>query len=253
MSYSLETALGVSSPNQVKDGFLGTLDGMWREFRPIEPLIRNYTYIVDDFHFFNDPGADATLRWVRTTTEAGAGGNLAAIMVAKQNGVLQLKTDTFDNDAEFITTVSEGFQFAENKKLFFEAEFSITTLTSNETLIGLWDVEQETDPVDDLPVDGVYFNNVGLVSRLDIIVRDTDATVSTNTVKSTMVAGTKYKVGYYWDGRGSLEYYLDDVLLNTLDAEVPTDAGVGIGFGIQNSSAASRDMEIDSILCFKER
>lgn len=65
---------------------------------------------------------------------------------------------------------------------------------------------------------------------------------------------TYIDVGFYYDGKSSISYFLYDQKLGTVAAtNLPDDELLTISFGIQNGEAAAKSMAVDYILAAKTR
>jgi hypothetical protein len=201
--------------------------------------------------YFNDFDTYVVGDWTITTTEAGAGSATEAL-ADEDGGVLLITNDAADNDADFFQKVGESFLMAAGKKAWFKARFKVSDATQSDFVIGLQ--VTDTTPLD--ATDGIYFQKDDGDTQLDVYCRK-DATTGSNSATNiaTVADATYMSVAWYYDGKGSLKYYVDDVHKGTLDASSTylPDTELTVSFGIQNGEAVAKTMSIDYIFAAKER
>jgi len=201
--------------------------------------------------YFNDFDTYTVADWTITTTEAGSGSATEAL-ADEDGGVLLITNDNADNDNDFFNKVGESFLMAAGKKAFFKARFKVSDATQSDFVIGL----QITDTTPLAVTDGIYFLKADGVATLDVYCQK-DATTGQTSASAitTVVDATYMTVGWYYDGKGNLAYYVNDVHLGTLDASATylPDTELTVSFGIQNGEAVAKTMSIDYILAAKQR
>lgn len=201
--------------------------------------------------YFNDFDTFDATEWTITTTEAGAGSATEALTDA-DGGVLLVTNDAADNDNDFFQKVGESFLLEAGKKAFFKARFKVSDATQSDFVIGLQITD--TSPLD--ATDGIYFMKDDGDANLDIYCRKNATTGSTSaTAIATVVSDTYLTVGWYYDGAGSVAYFVNDVQLGTLDGSSTylPDTELTISFGLQNGEAVAKTMSVDYILAAKQR
>jgi hypothetical protein len=201
--------------------------------------------------FFDDFDTYVVADWTITTTEAGAGSATEALGDA-DGGVLVVTNDAADDDADFFQKVGESFLMASTKRAFFKARFKVSDATQCDFVMGL----QVTDTTPLGVTDGIFFQKDDGDAQLDVYCRKDATTGSTSATNiATVVADTYFTVAWYYDGKGSLKYFVDDVHKGTLDASSTylPDTELTVSFGIQNGEAVAKIMTIDYVLAAKER
>lgn len=198
--------------------------------------------------YFNDFDTYAAAEWTITTVEAGAGSATEALTDA-DGGVLLITNDAADDDSDFFNKVGESFLFATGKKLWFKARFKVSDATQSDFVIGLQITD--TTPLD--VTDGVFFQKDDGDANLDFHVEKNNTATSATAI-ATVEDDTYLTVGFYYDGKSSIKYYVNDVHLGTLaTTNMPDDEVLTISFGIQNGEAVAKTMSLDYILAAKER
>lgn len=198
--------------------------------------------------FFDDFDKYAAGDWTITTTEAGAGSATEALTDV-DGGALLITNDAADNDNDFFQLVGESFQFVAGKKLWFKARFKVSDATQSDFVMGLQ--IRDTSPLD--VTDGVFFMKDDGDASLDFYV-EKDNTASSATAIHTVVSDTFLTVGFYYDGKSEVAYFVDDVKKGALAlTNLPNDEILTVSFGIQNGEAVAKTMTVDYIFCAKER
>lgn len=204
------------------------------------------------FHtYFNDFDTFVVGDWTITTTEAGAGSATEALTDA-DGGVLLVTNDAADNDADFFQKVGESFLMEAGKESWFKARFKVSDATQSDFVIGLQ--VTDTSPLD--ATDGIYFMKDDGDALLDVYCRKNATTGSTSATGIATVADDTYlTVGWYYDGKSSVKYFVNDVHKGTLDGSSTylPDTELTVSFGIQNGEAVAKTMSVDYIFASKAR
>lgn len=183
-----------------------------------------------------------------TETETGSTGSVAIGDV--DHGALVVTTGSADNDNEFVQKIGESFKIVSGKKLWFKARFKVSDATQSDFVIGL----QITDTSPLAVTDGVYFMKDDGDANLDFY-STKDSTSSSASAIATVADDTYLTAGFYYDGKGNIEYFVNDVKKGTLtpSTALPDDEELTISFGIQAGEAASKVMTVDYVFAAKER
>lgn len=144
--------------------------------------------------------------------DGGTGTNATADGVG---GIATVVTAAADNDHHAITSLSECFKFATDKKLWFEARFKLAEATTNESAwwFGLTDT---------LTTGGIQANNAGPLASYDgFLIWKDEATLTvdselseagdqdTDSSEATFVSNKWSRVGFYFDGATTITPYYD--------------------------------------------
>ena len=198
--------------------------------------------------YFNDFHEYVAGDWTITTTEAGSGSATEAVTDVQGGGLL-ITNDDADNDADFFNLKGESFKFVAGKKTFFKARFKVSDATQSDFVMGL----QITDTTPLAVSDGVYFMKDDGDASLDFHV-EKDGSDTTASAISTVSDDTFLIVGFYYDGKSAIKYYVDDSHLGTsVTTNLPDDEELTVSFGIQNGAAAAKTMTVDYIFVSQER
>jgi hypothetical protein len=201
--------------------------------------------------FFDDFDKFVVGDWTITTTEAGAGSATEALGDA-DGGVLVVANDAADDDADFFQKVGEGFLIEAGKRAFFKTRLKISDATQSDLVVGLQ--VTDTTPLD--VTDGIYFLKADGSAALSIVCRK-NATTGSNSASSiaTLVSDTWVTLGWFYDGKGNVTYFIDDVHKGTLDASSSylPDTELTVSFGIQNGEAVAKILTVDYVMAGKER
>lgn len=198
--------------------------------------------------YFNDFHKYVAGDWTITTTEGGSGAATEAVTDVQGGGLL-VTNDDADNDADFFNLKGESFKFVAGKKTFFKARFKVSDATQSDFVVGL----QITDTTPLAVSDGCYFMKDDGDASLDFHT-EKDSSDTTASAISTVSDDTFLIVGFYYDGKSAIKYYVDDVHLGTsVTTNLPDDEELTVSFGIQNGAAAAKTMTVDYIFVSQER
>ena len=198
--------------------------------------------------FLNDFDTFVSGDW--TLTEIGAGG--AAALIAGDGGLLQLTTDALDNDAIQLQNTVATFLMESGTLAWVKTRCKIEKAVESDFLIGLAATDSTVFDV----TDGIFFQKDDGDDDIDIYVKK-DSTTGQNveTAVGTIVADTFITLGFYYDGKSSVEAYINDVKVATLDASSTylPDAALAVTMAYRNGEAGANDLTIDYIFAAKAR
>jgi hypothetical protein len=208
------------------------------------------------FHtWMNDFDSYAAGDWVITTTEAGSSSATEAQIAGADGGVLLVTNDNADNDLDFFQWAGgsgatvEAWKFELGKKLFFKSRLKVSDATQCDFVMGL----QITDTTSLAVSDGVYFRKDDDDAFLDAVVIK-NSTATTGTAIHTVVSDTFLDLGFYYNGKDEVQFFVNDVKKATLaTTNLVDDEELCVSFGLQNGAAAAKTMSIDYIFVAKER
>lgn len=201
--------------------------------------------------YFEDFDRFAAGDWTITTVEAGAGSATEALTDG-DGGLLLITNDAADDDSDFFQKVGESFLLESGKRAFFKARFKVSDATQSDVLIGLQITD--TTPLD--ATDGIYFLKADGAATVDVICRKNATTGSTSASAITsLVSDTFITLGWAYDGKGGLTYFVNDVATGSLDASSSylPDTELTVSFGIVNGEAVAKTMTLDYVAAAKER
>lgn len=201
------------------------------------------------FHtWFDDFDKYTAADWTVTTTEAGAGSATEAASSA-DGGVLVVTNDAADNDADFFQWTVETFKFIAGKELWFKTRMKVSDVTQSDFVIGL----QITDTTPLAVTDGVYFRKDDGDAILDCVTIK-NSTATTESLSGLLANDTWVTLGFHYDGKAGIEWFVDDVKrVTTALTNLPDDEELTISFGIQNGEAVAKVLSLDYIFVSKER
>jgi hypothetical protein len=215
--------------------------------------------------FFDDFVQYEATNFVVVNADGGATGLLAT----EVGGVLRQATDTDDNDEAYfgIDTAAGFVKMTKNSgnPFWWEARIRTNAITAASIIVGLANEgEVAANLLADTQTDAAILDTsapdfVGYIvagdtdpDGLDAIYMD-QATVGAHLVSTNiaqvLVAATWYKVGGYFDGLQTYQYWLDNsALATTLDldtAEVPDGEELTFACGIKNGGGAIKQLDLD--------
>ena len=185
--------------------------------------------------------------WTLTATSAGTG--TSAITIADADGgVARITTAANENDGIFAEWDAETFKVESGKKMWIKARLQVGDAIQSDLIVGLHSTD--TTPLDAthrfafISEDGsasVFFNV------------DDNTTDADSSSVATLADDTYITLAAYYDGKGTIELFADDVKITTMsDVDVPSGE-LAVGFGYLNGAAGAETTDFDYILVVKER
>lgn len=203
---------------------------------------------------FEGPIADFliwdTNHWTITTVEAGYGSSSAALQNTV-GGVLKVTNAGGDNDSYQAQFKGEPFKLISGKFCYFEAKFQCDEITQVDLLFGL--------SITDTTLIAGFSD--GVVWHKD----DGDAYLDFKSVKNSvasaeaeigsLVVNTWTRVGFYFDGYGTLTPYLNgtEYTSKNIETNIPDDEELTVSFAIMNGEAAAKSLLLDYLFCVQAR
>jgi hypothetical protein len=197
------------------------------------------------FHtYFEDFDYYVAANWTVTETDAGA----TQALTDGDGGLLLITNTAADDDLVSLQKVGESFRFASGKKLFFEARFKVSDVTESDVVIGLQITD--TTPLD--VTDGVFFIKADGAATVSLRVEKNNT--ATATTVATLADDTFVRLGFYYDGASSIQYFVNGVLGGTsVTTNLPDDEDLTPTIAIQNGEAVAKTMTVDYVFVAKER
>lgn len=217
----------------------------WFSNLPVQPG-PDYCVYMNDFLVAQDYAA---ADWVITTTEAGSGDATEALAADELNGALLLTNDNADNDLDALQSTEECWKPTVGKNLWFEAKVKVSDADDVDMLIGL-------AITDTTVLDASNRINFRLAEGSASILCQADSTADSAVSLASGVSAaddTYVVLGFHWDGKNKVDYYVNRSLVQTTTSGIPTAENLAISMHIQNGDAAADTMTIDYIYVCQER
>lgn len=227
------------------------------------------TDISVDFEDFNQYVAgDWTV--TNTTTHqtiglvAGNGGLISTVggasSVTNDIGAIQANPLNFNIATNTITATAPPTQLA-----WFYTAFKATTAANDQLLVGVTSSNATL-----APTDGIYFNKAAGSTNITFVVRKSSTSLAASaystgtTTVATLANATFVRLGWYYDGKGNIDVFVNDVKVCSVDVGVstgtmvssfPNAVNLGMGFGCKAASTAptTADMIVDFMLSAQTR
>ena len=223
---------------------------------------------VDFEDFFQYVAGD----WTVTNTSSyqtiglvtGNGGIISttggASSVTGNIGAIQSNPLNFNIATNTITATAPPTQVA-----WFYTAFKATTAINNQLQVGV-----ASSIAALTPTDGIYFNKAAGSTAITFVVRKGSASLaataysSGTTTVATLVNATFIKLGWYYDGKGNIDVFVNDAKVCSVDvgastgtmvATFPNATNLGMGFGCKAAATAptTADMIVDFMLSAQTR
>ena len=216
-----------------------------------------FQYVANDWTVTNTTSHD-TIGLV-----AGAGGLISIVGGAS----------TTTSDIGAIIANPLGFNLAANTTAtapptgtaWFYSRIKATVIANDQLQVGVTSANSAL-----APTDGIYFNKAAGSSALTFVVRKSSASLAATaystgtTTVATLANATFVRLGWYYDGRGNIDVFVNDVKVCSVDvglstgtvaATLPVAVALAGGFGMKAAVTAptTADMIVDFILTAQSR
>jgi hypothetical protein len=201
------------------------------------------------YHVFFDDFNSPPLSTEYTLTATSVGTGTSAFSAADvDGGVARITTAANDNDGLFAELIGEGFLIEAGKKAWIKARFQVGDAIQSDLVIGL----HSTDTTPQDATMRFLFESVDGSAALYFNVDD-DTTDADSSTVATLEDDTWLTVGAYYDGKGNIELYANDVHVTTMTSVGVPGAEMAVGFGYLNGAAGAETTDFDFVLVVKER
>ena len=227
------------------------------------------TDISVDFEDFNQyVSADWTV--TNTTTHqtiglvAGNGGIISTVggasSVTSDIGAIQANPLNFNIATNTITATAPPTQQA-----WFYTAFKATTAINDQLQVGV-----ASSIATLAPTDGIYFNKAAGSTSVTFVVRKSSSSLAASaystgsTTVATLANATFVRLGWYYDGKGNIDVFVNDAKVCSVDVGVstgtmvstfPNAVNLGMGFGCKAAATAptTADMIVDFMMSAQTR
>lgn len=248
-------------PNGISTQAVGTQLGMYPLPDPTE--------VAEDFEdFFQYVAGDWTV--TNTTTHqtiglvAGANGLVSTVgggtSVTNDIGAIQANPLNFN-----IPVNSVSSSLPPTNQAWFYCAFKATNAANDLLLIG-----NASSIATLAPTDGIYFTKAAGASTIQFVVRKSSASLAATaystgtTTVATLTSGTFIELGWYYDGKGNIDVFVNEAKVCSVDVGVgsgtvaatfPQAVNLGMGFGCKAAATAptTADMVVDFMLSSQVR
>lgn len=234
-----------------------TTSGELFEVMPLlTPSVGDRTNAVE---LFSDFFQYATSGPFTVTADAGSTGGQA--LVDGVGGVMAVYTDGDDNDEAYLHSVVEGFKFAADKPLYFEARVAITEGATNAAavIIGLMDAAgadalQDTEAGPKASYSGACFFKVAgtLVLSAEASVGATQVAASGGTADTGHTSGTFRKYGIEFlptsSTAATVNFYIDGVRVGSSSITFTGATEMDAIVGAKSNGSAEELVSVDYVL-----
>lgn len=185
--------------------------------------------------YHNDYFSYAAGDW--TITQTGG----TAALADGDGGQIALVASTAGTDSIFMQHPKLSWYAAAGKQMWFSTRLKMDAVTTGNMIVGL--VAQDTTPLTN--TDGIYFiKSAAGTGAIDFVVRASSASTTASTV-TTLVANTFVRLGFYYNGKDAVEYFVDGLKVGeSVITNLPA-VGLTLTQGVAATSVAARTLTID--------
>ena len=198
------------------------------------------------FQSFEDFATYRTVDW--TLTQIGTG---TSALVAGVGGILQLTTTAASGDAVTIqhTSADHDIEASSGEQFWFSTRVKPQLASVPDYYFGMFNAAA-TVPAS--ATDGVYFHCNAASANVDLVLKSA-STATTIASISTMADATWGVWSFYYDGKSTLYYYKDKVLLGSTTTLTNFPAvTLAQLFHTKNGAAATNYLQVDYYMAAEE-
>lgn len=200
--------------------------------------------------YFNDFDVFTAGDWTVTALDGGTDSAEVTAVADADGGILTVTTNDADNDNVCLESQGESWKLESGKKAWLKCRFKIADADDSDVYIGFHTTD--TNPFSTAPTQRAYFVLAEGAATVTFNVDDNSTDASSGTV-ATLADDTYVTLGMYYDGKGTIELYADDVKTATMSSVSIPSTEMALGFGVATGTTAARTMSVDYILAVKER
>ena len=165
-------------------------------------------------------------------------------------GWLKVTTGAVISDLAELQLKGEAFKLVSGKPCWFEGKLKVDDALNTDLFIGL--AITDADILGGVS-DAVLWQKDNGDRNLDFHVIK-DSTPTDKTALSTLADGAIVRLGFYFNGKGSIVPYLNGAALaaSKIITNIPDDTEITISFGIKTSVAVGKNLSIDFIKCVQQ-
>lgn len=200
-----------------------------------------YHVFFDDFNDF-----DGNM-WTETAVSEGTGTSAVTVLDA-DGGQIRITTAANEDDGLWQEWDSELFKVEAGKKMWIKTRFQVGDAIQSDLIVGLHSTSTTplaaTHRFAFVSEDGsasVFFNV------------DDNTTDADSSSVATLADDTYIVLAAYYDGKGNIELYADNVKITTMTGVSVPSGELAVGFGYLNGAAGAETTDFDYILVVKER
>lgn len=201
-----------------------------------------FTFFDDFFSYFVQ--SSNHVGWTQTAV-----GSATVSVDDAAGGILKIVNSSADNDSVEIQNNGEYFKLVAGKPIWFEARVKASDATQSDLFVGL--IITDTT-INGGVSDGVYFRKDDGDANIDFCT-EKNATETNTDTGADLAADTWVKLGFFFDGAGSVMAYVDGVLKATHTTNVCDDEELAVSFAFQNGEAVAKTGYIDYAKCVQIR
>jgi hypothetical protein len=217
-------------------------------YKQLQPIWQSTDFVYEMNDFLDETDIDITNNWTSTETEAGASDTAITILAGSVNGILSIVNDVNDNDATSLQKKNETWKLVAGKKLWFETLMNVSDADQTDLFVGL-------SITDTSPLDASDFVGFKLVDgNASILCKTCKNSTETSTDSGVDAEdATNVRLGFFCDGVGKVEFYVNRNLVATHTANIVDDEELAMSIHYQNGNAATHTLLMDYYMIAKDR
>lgn len=195
--------------------------------------------------YFQDFDRFVPGNWNITEIEVGTGSATEALTTG-DGGVLLLTNAAALTDSIAMNLRGSSFIITE-RKTWFRSRISLSTNNAY-WIMGLQIIDSTPKDV----TNGVYLSSIKGTTDI-VLTSEKDNVASSVTLTSEDFSGTFFDVGFYYDGKNTIQGYINNVFAGSLVIDDFPSVLLTPSFFVENATAAVNTMSVDYIFAAQER
>lgn len=218
----------------------------WFSSLPVGADLLDVHVFMDDF---DQQALDETNKW---TVVKDAGASVALGADALKGTLILTSTATTDDDGASVQCSNEVWALTADKQSWFECKFQVADADQQDVFVGICE-NFATNPEACL----TSSNRVGFQindGNASILCKSEKTDTETSTDSGVDAAdATDVVVGWHWDGKGSIKFFVDRGLVATHTADRPLVNMTAALFELSGNATGTKSMTVDYIFVAQER
>lgn len=180
--------------------------------------------------------------WTITRVDGGTDNADTRVIGDVAGGVLVITHNDAENDSTELQKKGEAYKLASTKELWFETRLKVGDADESDLYVGLGVTDSDSLGG---ATDGVTFRMADGSAAVSFVT-EASSTETTTAAVHTAVDDTFVKLGFYYDGAGTVFGYVDGVLVATHAANIPSTE-LCVTFAHRNGAAAAGVLSVDYV------
>lgn len=189
------------------------------------------------------------MEYVAASFTITAVGTSPIAQVNEAGGVITITTGGTEDNGDNIQRLGESWKLTTGKPCWFEVRVKVDEVIQSDLLVGL--CITDTDLLGGM-TDGVYFRKVDGSAVVEFVT-EKDSTETATAAVHTLVNDTYVRYGFRFNGAGTVQAFVNGVLVATHTTNIPDDEELRISLHFLTGEAGAKVCRWDYYKCGQVR